>query len=86
MLNAEASRDDILNELKTIFVDYFELDENSVVPSARLYEDLDMDSIDAVDLIVTLKEKTGKKLDLEAFKQVKSVDDVIDAVHRLLAD
>ena len=86
MLDAQASRDDILNEIRTIFVDYFELDENSVVPSARLYEDLDMDSIDAVDLIVTLKEKTGKKLDLEAFKQVKSVDDVIDAVHRLLAD
>jgi acyl carrier protein len=86
MLDAQASRDDILNEIRTIFVDYFELDENNVVPSARLYEDLDMDSIDAVDLIVTLKEKAGKNLDPEAFKQVKTVDDVVEAVHGLLAD
>lgn len=85
MLDAQASRDEILSEIKTIFVEYFELDEGDVLPSARLFEDLDMDSIDAVDLMVTLTEKTGKKLDADAFKKVRTVADVVEAIHGLLA-
>ena len=53
---------------------------------AHLYQDLELDSIDAIDLVVHLQKLTGKKIKPEEFKSVRSVNDVVDAVERLLAD
>lgn len=78
------SREAILAELQRILVEHFELDHQAITPEASLYQDLDIDSIDAVDLMVELKELTGRKLDPEAFKKVRTVGDVVDAVHDLL--
>lgn len=69
---------DILNEM-------FELDKAKITPKANLYTDLDIDSIDAVDLAVKLKELTGKRLQPEVFKSVRTVQDVVDALDGLLA-
>ena len=55
-----------------------------VLPAARLGEDLDIDSIDAVDLIVQLKPLLGGNLRPEAFKAVRSVQDVVDVVHAMM--
>jgi acyl carrier protein len=63
----------------------FEVDEEAITPEARLYQDLDLDSIDAIDLVVHLQKLTGKKIKPEEFKSVRSVNDVVDAVERLLA-
>jgi acyl carrier protein len=79
-----ASRETILEELQRILVEHFELDRDAITPDAHLYKDLDIDSIDAVDLMVELKELTGRKLDPEAFKQVRTVNDVVDALYSLL--
>ena len=79
-----ADRESILNEIRDIFVHSFELDGDDIKLDARLYEDLDIDSIDAVDLIVALKKRAGKKIDPEAFKQVRTVGDVVDAVYDLM--
>ncbi|WP_319633660.1 acyl carrier protein [Pelagibius marinus] len=78
------SREGILAELQRILVEHFELDRQAITLEANLYQDLDIDSIDAVDLMVELKELTGRKLDPEAFKKVRTVGDVVDAVHDLL--
>jgi acyl carrier protein len=51
---------------------------------ARLKEELDLDSIDAVDLVVRLQELTSRKLSPEEFKSVRTVGDVVDRVHALL--
>jgi acyl carrier protein len=51
---------------------------------ARLYEDLDFDSIDAVDMIVRLKEITGKAVKPEDFKTARSISDVVEAVYKLV--
>jgi acyl carrier protein len=51
-----------------------------------LYEDLDLDSIDAVDLIVKLSELTGRKISPEAFRSVRSVGDVVVCVEAALAE
>lgn len=83
-MNSDASKEEILTHIKQIFIENFELEDGDITPQAKLYDDLDIDSIDAVDLIVALKKKTGKKLDPDAFKQVRSVGDVVDAVHDLL--
>ena len=57
-----------------------------LTPEARLYEDLELDSIDAVDMIVHLQKKTGKKIKPETFKSVRTVQDVVDAVEQLLRE
>jgi len=69
--------------LSTVLSEEFEIDPESVVPEANLYEDLDIDSIDAVDLIVRLKEITGKKVPPEEFKKVRTISDVIAVIEAL---
>lgn len=78
------SREEILATLKSLFEELFEIEPESIHLDSKLYEDLDVDSIDAVDLVVRLKEMTGRKIDPEAFKTVRSVEDVVDAVEAML--
>lgn len=79
------SREQIFEQLKAMLVDLFETDPSKIVPNARLREDLDIDSIDAIDLLLELKKKTGRKLPPDAFKSVRTVDDVVNAVYSLLS-
>ena len=74
---------EIFNKIQQVLEDLFEVDPRQVTPEARLYEDLDIDSIDAVDLVVELRKITGKKMQPDDFKAVRSVQDVIDAISRL---
>ena len=64
----------------------FELEPEQIQPATRLYEDLDIDSIDAVDIVVKLKEVTGRKVKPEDLKTVRTIDDVVRAVQNLLED
>ena len=80
------TRDDIFAQIKAALVELFEVDEEAITPEARLYQDLELDSIDAIDLVVHLQKLTGTKIKPEEFKSVRSVNDVVDAVERLLAD
>jgi acyl carrier protein len=77
------SREEILAHLRQVLVDLFELKPEQVVPEANLYTDLDIDSIDAVDLFLTLKELTGRKIQPQTFKDVRTVGDVVDAIQAL---
>lgn len=78
------SREDIFETLRTALVELFELEPERVTLEANLYQDLEIDGIDAVDLIDHIKRKTGKKIAAEEFKSVRTVGDVVDAVHRLV--
>ena len=78
------NRDDIFAQVKATLIDLFEVDEAAVTPDAQLYQDLELDSIDAIDLVVHLQKLTGKKIKPEEFKSVRSVGDVVDAVQRLM--
>lgn len=80
----ENNREQIMTELTRVLVEMFEVDEDDVVPEARLYEDLDIDSIDAIDMVIRLKEITGKKVSPEDFKSVRTVEDVVEATMKLL--
>ncbi|KAA3652214.1 MAG: acyl carrier protein [Proteobacteria bacterium] len=79
------SEEAIFNELKTILMDAFETPEEQITLEANLYEDLDLDSIDAVDLAVKLQTLTGKRIKADEFKTVRTVADVVRAVQALLA-
>jgi len=81
-MNKEA----IYERIAAILQETFEIDAARITPEARLYDDLDIDSIDAVDLIVQLKPWVGKRLNADAFKSVRTVQDVVDALHRLVND
>ncbi len=78
------TKDSIYEYLVSIFVDLFEVEASAIRLEARLYEDLDIDSIDAVDMVIKLKELTGKKIQPEAFKNVRTVQDVVEAVYELV--
>lgn len=80
------TRDDILQLIKDIMLEMFEIESDAVTEDARLYEDLDFDSIDAVDMIVKLKELTGKGVRPEDFKNARTINDVVDAVYKLIND
>ena len=82
----ELNRDEIFNQVKNALVELFELDEGDIFPETLLYQELDLDSLDAVDLVVHLQKLTGKKIKPEEFKMVRSVNDVIDAVVELLQE
>ena len=78
------TRDDIFNTLRDSLVELFELEPERVTLDANLYQDLEIDSIDAVDLIDHIKRQTGKKIAAEEFKAVRTVNDVVEAVYRLV--
>ena len=78
------SRDEIFAELKRELCSLFELKPDQITPAARLYDDLDLDSIDAVDLAARLQELTKKRIRPEQFKAVRTVADVVDAVEQML--
>lgn len=76
----------IYQEVSALLVKLFELEPQDIHPQARLYEDLELDSIDAIDMIVHLQKKTGNKIKPEEFKAVRTVQDVVDAVERLIKE
>jgi len=78
------SRDEIYQKITTILVNLFEIDPNSISEDSLLYDDLDIDSIDAIDLIIELKSFTGKKVPPEDFKSIKTVGDIVDKACELL--
>ena len=78
------SREEIFATLRDALVELFELDAERVTLEANLYQDLEIDSIDAVDLIDHIKRQTGKKITAEDFKSVRTVNDVVEAVFRLV--
>jgi acyl carrier protein len=77
---------EILTKLQAILEDTFEIDPAKVTPETHLFTDLDLDSIDAVDLAIQLQKLTGKRIQPHDFKEVRTVSDVIAAVHRLLGN
>ena len=80
------TREEIFSTLSSYLQEMFEVPADKVTPEARLFEDLDLDSIDAVDLVVRLQDLTGRKIKPEQFKTVRTVADVVDRVHELLAE
>lgn len=78
-MNKQETYDWLANTLHEMF----EIDRERIVPEANL-ADLDIDSIDAVDVVVKFKDLTGKRVQPEAFKSVRTVQDVVDALHGLM--
>ena len=78
------TKEQIFAEVSKILVEELEIDANDVKLEANLFEDLDLDSIDAVDIAVRMQKFTDKKLSPEEFKKIRTVNDVVAAVYGLL--
>jgi acyl carrier protein len=76
----------VLEEVTAALVELFEVDASRVTPEARLYEDLEIDSIDAIDLIDRLRQVTGRKIPAERFRSVRTIGDLIEAVQQLTTE
>lgn len=79
------SRDELHRQLTGYLETLFEIPAERATLDARLVEDLDLDSIDIVDLVVKLREVTGRRVKAEEFKTVRTIGDVLDAIEKLLA-
>lgn len=78
------SDEDILLRLKDVLRDTFEIDPARVGPDTHLFTDLELDSIDAVDLAIQVQDMTGMRIKPEDFKNVRTVSDVVATVRALL--
>lgn len=75
---------EIESTIKRILAEDFEVDVEKLTPETNLFTELDLDSIDAVDLVVRLQQETGKKVNPEDFKQIRTLKDVVAAVSKLV--
>jgi acyl carrier protein len=80
MMDKEA----IFTQLREILANSFEIDANSISPTSGLYDELQLDSIDAIDLIVNVQELIGRKVQPEQFKSARTVEDVVEIVYNLI--
>ena len=78
------SKEEIYNKLCEILSEEFEIEKSSINGDSNLFTDLEMDSIDAVDLAVRLQQYTEKRISPEEFKQIRTVNDVVEAIYNIL--
>lgn len=79
------TQEEVFATLRQIMSEMFELAPDDIVLDADLKRDLDIDSIDAVDLMVRLRDITGKRINPEDFKNARTIQDVVDTVYRINA-
>ena len=80
------TRDEILGRVREILVSSFDIDAAAIKPEALLFQELGLDSIDAIDMVVRLQEWTGRRVPEEALRKVRTVDDVVSLVAAHLAE
>jgi acyl carrier protein len=77
-------REDVVSEVNKVIHEGFEVPMDKLVPSAQLFGELELDSLDAIDLMVALEERTGLKVNIEVFKNARSLEDVYKMVTDLV--
>ena len=77
-------KEEILYKVEDVIVDLLSIDRALIKPEARLVEDLDFDSIDAIELILQLEEKYDEKISADKLKSARTIQDVVDCLYELL--
>jgi acyl carrier protein len=78
------THDEIFNTLRAMMSELFEIDESRIQLDTKLYDELEIDSIDAVDLMERIKRLTGKKVSPDDFKTVRTIRDVVETIEKLV--
>jgi len=79
------SKQDVSDHINKVLIDLFEIEEDKLVPEAQLQEDLDLDSIDTVDLLIELKKFVPEEIDADRFIDARTLGDVVEVVHEISA-
>jgi acyl carrier protein len=72
------SRDELFSRIAEILSDSFEIEKSKIQLDSTLYEALDLDSIDAIDIFTQLREITGRRPDPTEARNVRTVNELID--------
>ena len=75
------SKDELYAKVKDILVSEFEIEESKLTPGTLLVDDLDLDSIDFVDMVSKVREFIPGKINPESFKTVRTIQDIVDALY-----
>lgn len=76
-------KNEIFEQVKVYLEELFDIDPNTVTFDSHIVDDLELDSIDAVDLIVHLQNKIKKRVSPENFKNVRTIGDIVDVIAQL---
>ncbi len=76
------SLEEVDRQVREVLITTFNLSREAVTPEATLFQDLDLDSLDAIDLAVKLETETGLKLVETEFRSIRTVKDVVETIHR----
>lgn len=77
------AQETVLEKLREWMEELFEIVPEDVQLESNLASDLDVDSIDAIDLVVKIKELTGKQVNPEDFKNVRTIQDVVVVIQNM---
>lgn len=80
------TQDEIFAELRAIIAELFEIEPSEITRSATVFQDLDLDSIDAIDLVARLQQFTGSRIDEDTMRGVRTIDDLVRILDKQLAD
>ena len=75
---------EIFDKVSATMAEMFQLDPGSIKMEARLVEDLDLDSIDAIDMAVKIQELTGKRVEEDQLREIHTVADVVRVIESML--
>jgi len=78
------TEEEIFLKLRDVLADSFRLEPANITLASHLFKDLDLDSIDAVELAIQLQDFTGRRVKAQEFKDVRTVGDVVSTIHRML--
>ena len=79
-------KEELLQQVEDVIVNTFEIDRALIKSESKLVEDLDFDSIDAIELVLQLEDKYDAKISAEKLKSSKTVQDVVDYLYELLME
>ena len=78
------TRESVLERVREILVSSFELEPGAIQLDSHLIDDLDLDSIDAIDLAVELEQETGLRVEEQELRQIRRVGDIVELVCKRL--
>ncbi len=79
-MTASVPHDKIFDDVRAMMAETFELEPERITRAARLYEDLDLDSIDALDMVVKLQEIIHRRVEEQELRSLRTVGDVVEMV------
>jgi len=81
-----ATKEEIYEKIKSALVEEFEVEEDSISMESNLFTDLELDSLDAIDLMVTLDKELGIEIKTEEMQDLRTVEDVCNFVSSFVTD